>query len=285
MNHGYHYREQLGADAAGESLIDYLTSKYPHSTRDEWLERVRGGLVTVNEQLLPTEALLKAGQWLSWHRPAWQEPEVPLHYDVIHEDDTVLVVNKPSGLPTMAAGGYLENTLTHLVQQKDARWHAAHRLGRGTSGLVLFCKDATTQAAMQAQWPHVEKRYLAVATGHPTPQHIAVRIGRVPSQRLGLLWAASPEGRRAESVVEAADPRGSDSLATVRLVTGRPHQIRIHLAAIGHPLVGDPLYLSGGAVTNALPGDLGYRLHAFSLTCRHPTTQAPCRWETSHPAW
>ena len=276
-NEGYAYREQLGREAAGRTTLDYLAARYNHSPREAWLARLEAGEVELDGRRAGAGDVLREGQVLVWHRPPWVEPEVPLHFDVLHEDADILVVNKPSGLPTLPGGGFLMHTLQSLVQRRDAAWAAMHRLGRGTSGLVVFARTPAARAALGAAFRSrtLDKHYLALAEGALEPRPIRAPIGKVAHPLLGQLWAAAPGGRPSESIVERVAPRPDASLAQVRLVTGRPHQIRIHLAWAGHPLVGDPLYGPGGVPRGglpALPGDLGYHLHAWRLAFTHPAT-------------
>ncbi len=288
LNHGFSYRLQIGPEESGRTVLDLLAVRFTHSSREEWARRLASGEVTLDQALAGGEELLARGQVLVWNRPPWEEPEVPLHFDVVFEDPWLLVVAKPSGLPTAPAGGFLEHTLLALVQARDPDLCPMHRLGRGTSGLVVFARTATARSALQAAFRTraVEKTYLALAQGTLLPQRIDTPIGPVPHPRLGEVFAASATGRPAETVVVRVEPRGDDSLVELRLITGRPHQIRIHLASVGHPLVGDPLYdtrgLSRGDLA-ALPGDLGYWLHAFRVAFAHPITGSRVEFEAAPP--
>lgn len=268
-NSGFAYREQLGPDAAGLTALEYYTARHTHSTRETWAERFRNGEIELAGARAQGHEPLRSGQWLVWNRPPWDEPEVPRTFDVLYEDGDLLAVDKPSGLPTAPAGGFYLNTLQALVQERDPAWHPMHRLGRGTSGIVLFARnDARSKLQADFRAHRLEKRYLARVTGALAPQTIRVPIGELAHPRLGTIFAATPDGKRAETIVE----RVEGSLAQVRITTGRPHQIRIHLAYVGHPLAGDPLYLAGGAVRDELPGELGYALNACQLRLTHPRT-------------
>jgi 23S rRNA pseudouridine1911/1915/1917 synthase len=281
MNAGYSYREQVQPAAAGRVLLDYLSATYRHSSREEWAGRCARKEIEIDGVVAHAEARLAAGQTIVWHRPPWQEPEVPLDYRVLYEDDALLAVDKPRGLPTMAAGGFLSRTLLALVRERYPGACPLHRLGRHTSGLVLFARTAAAASTLAQAWRDrlVTKTYRALGAGIAAFEltDIDARIGPVPHPRLGFVYAVSPSGRTAHSRVITLARREEATVFAVTIATGRPHQIRIHLAAIGHPLIGDRLYAAGGVVKAddpALPGDDGYLLHAESLRFTHPTTGA-----------
>ncbi len=203
---------------------------------------------------------------------------VPTHYDLIHEDDAIVVVNKPSGLPTMPAGGFVESTLLALVRQRYPEASPLHRLGRGTSGLVLFArhKQAASQLARAWRDRTVKKTYRALGLGITRAEMfvIDVPIGPVPHPLIGTVQAACEGGKPSHSVAVVLEQRHDQTLFSVEITTGRPHQIRIHMAYAGHPLIGDPLYEAGGGLKRhpGLPGDSGYFLHAEHLQFTHPST-------------
>ncbi|MEP7119139.1 MAG: RluA family pseudouridine synthase, partial [Acidobacteriota bacterium] len=168
--------------------------------------------------------------------------------------------------------------------------HAVHRLGRFTSGLVLFARARGSGAALAQAWrTHaVTKDYRALVSGNPAwdEQEIAAPIGPVPHPILGTVHGASVDGRAAHSAATVVERRSDSTLIDVRITTGRPHQIRIHLAAAGHPLVGDPLYAVGGQprlVAPGLPGDGGYWLHAHRLRLPHPRGEGTLSLEAAPP--
>lgn len=282
FNQGYVHREQVGAEGVGRTLLAHLAVRHPRASQDLWRARILEGQVRLDEAPAAPEAPLRRGQWITWARPPWIEPEVPFATAVLYEDEDLLAVAKPSGLPTLPGGGeFLEHTLLALVRHRAPEASPMHRLGRGTSGLVLFARTATARTPLQAvfQERQTRKIYRTLCSGHPTQDafEITAPIGEVPYGPLGTLHAAHPEGRPSHSRVTVLERRAGASLLEVEIFTGRPHQIRIHLAWAGHPLLGDPLYGTGGIPlpeTRALPGDPGYLLHAHLLELEHPRTGA-----------
>jgi 23S rRNA pseudouridine1911/1915/1917 synthase len=279
LNEGCEYHEQLDLDADGQTLLTYLSQRYGHSSVSEWDARITSGLVFIDSKPAQPETILRSGSELVWQRPPWIEPDAPRSFDVLYEDDDLLAVAKPAGLPTLPGANFLQATLLHLVRTYAPDASPLHRLGRWTSGLVLCAKNHHAKTDLMRQWStkEVGKRYRALACGNPAQEEMTITtpIGPIPHALLGSIHAASPTGKPSLSQVIILERRADSFLCDVRIATGRPHQIRIHLAAIGHPLVGDPLYVAGGLPapdTQALPGDPGYHLHAAELSFRHPRT-------------
>jgi 23S rRNA pseudouridine1911/1915/1917 synthase len=282
-NRGQTYRERIGADGAGRAVLAHFGARFGRAGPEAWRERIAQGEVRLDDAPTSAETLLQAGQWLTWQRQPWTEPPVPLDAAVLHEDAQLLAVAKPRGLPTMPAGGlYLEHTLLAVVRRCAPGASPMHRLGRDTSGVVIFARTAAAARVVQADFRarRVTKLYRALCAGHPALDAFTVDapIGEVGHPLLGTVHAASVGGRQARSRVRVLERRGGEAappsaLVEVEIETGRPHQIRIHLAHAGHPLVGDPLFGPGGVPrpgTLALPGDPGYLLHAWRLELDHP---------------
>jgi 23S rRNA pseudouridine1911/1915/1917 synthase len=288
---GYAYSTIIGSECDGQPLLSHLASRYPHSSRQAWQQKLNNGEVTLDGATATGSELVAAGQTLVWNRPPWIEPYCPQDFEVLFEDPYLLAVNKPSGLPTLPGGGFMENTLLRLVQKRIPGASPVHRLGRGTSGIVLFAR--TTQAASHlfANWntPQVQKVYRALSQNvarHDTYEILAP-IGRVPHPRIGSVWAASSDGKPSKSLAKVISRGVSTTTFEVSLHSGRPHQIRIHLAFIGHPLAGDPLYGSGGQPLQnlpGLPGDGGYFLHAQYLKFPHPISGKQISLEAALPS-
>ena len=256
----------------------YLTATRLHSTEQQWAARLERGEVEVDGARVRHDAILRAGQTVVWHRPPWDEATVPTHFDVLHEDESIVVINKPSGLPTMPAGGFLDHTLLSLMRARYPEASPLHRLGRHTSGLVLFARTRMAASQLARAWRghEVKKIYRALALGTTRAEMfvIDVPIGPVPHPLLGTVQAAREGGKPSHSVAIVLEQRHDSSLFSVEIATGRPHQIRIHMAWAGHPLVGDSLYEAGGGLKAqpGLPGDGGYWLHAERLQFTHPGT-------------
>ena len=274
-NGGFDYCETITSGAS--ELLAHLCLRYTHSTEAGWRERIALGLVLVDGSPAEPDTVLIAGQTLTWRRPGWVEPDAPMDFRVLFEDETIIAVDKPSGLPTLPGAGFLDRTLLHAVRVVAPGASPVHRLGRFTSGIVLFSKTAEAARVLSAAFSAraVAKRYRALAEGAPAwnTRIIETPIGRIPHSILGTIHAATGTGKASRSQVDVIERRAGDFLCDVRIATGRPHQIRIHLASCGHPLTGDPLYGPGGRPAEnsvALPGDPGYFLHAAAVRFRHP---------------
>ncbi|MDF1564824.1 MAG: RluA family pseudouridine synthase [Deltaproteobacteria bacterium] len=294
MNRGWRYAERIGGRGVGRTVLEHLCREYRHGDEATWRIRIEAGDVEVEGRPAGADHLLEAGEELAWQRPPWEEPEVPLAFGLIHEDEAILVVDKPTGLPTLPGAGFLEHTLLHQVRARHGPADPMHRLGRGTTGLVVFARTADAARVLSAAFRDraggsgLVKRYLTLVEGRPAQDafEIEAPIGRVPDPILGELHAATEAGKPSLSRVRVLERREAASLCEVTIVTGRPHQIRIHLAAAGHPLLGDPLYGVGGGRrpgSTTVPGDLGYLLHAWTLEFRHPASGEPVAFTAPPP--
>lgn len=288
MNRGWIYREQVSRAAQGWTVLDYYTHRYRHSSRTEWQQRIQQEQILLNDRPTTADTLLTAGQWLAYHRPPWQEPPVPLTLEELYVDADLMVIAKPAGLPVLPGGGFLEHTVLGQLQHRYPQETPLpiHRLGRGTSGLLLLARSPAARAELSRQMRErqIQKIYRARVCGTDLPDHFTITqpIGKAPHPVLGYLYAAHPQGLPAHSDCRVLQRDRDTTLVEVEILTGRPHQIRIHLAAAGYPLLGDPLYTIGGQAIATLPGaagelpvpgDCGYHLHAMHLAFTHPNGQ------------
>src|SRR5947209_7710245 len=169
LNGGYAYTTIISSKYDAKTLLSHVASLYPHSTPKAWQQKLNNGEVTLNGVTAAGSESVALGQTLVWNRPPWIEPDAPQHFELLFEDRHLLAVNKPSGLPTLPGAGFLENTLLRLVQKQTPIASPVHRLGRGTSGIVLFAKSPQGASNLSANWntPKIQKIYRALA------QHIA----------------------------------------------------------------------------------------------------------------
>ena len=286
LNRGWVYRDRIAGPETGQSVLDFYTRRYSHSNREQWQARIESGTVLLDEGPTHCDAKLQIGQVLSYLRPPWREPASPRFFAVVCEDEDLVVVSKPAGLQVMPGGDFLENTLLWLLRPRFGDGIApVHRIGRGTSGLVLFARSALSKRGLAQDFRRgrLEKTYRALVRGHP-PQNefsVDVAIGPVSYAPLGEVFAARPEGKKSLTLVRVVERRNESgertALVEVKIPTGRPHQIRIHMGAAGFPLVGEPFFGEGGLPREPcagerppLPGDCGYHLHAMKLCFHHP---------------
>ncbi|CAK6689255.1 MULTISPECIES: RluA family pseudouridine synthase [unclassified Synechococcus] len=325
LNQGHVYRERIRAadlrqldtlsspdSVAGvptanpAGVLSYLASRFTHSGAALWRQRLAAGELWRNGHQLRADGPLAAGDRLDWHRPPWKEQAVPGSWNVLFDDGDLCVIDKPSGLPVLPAGGFSEHTLLRLLERRHGGDPAGvprpvHRLGRSTSGLLVCARRPASRAWLSAllrdssssqrsgTGQHGQrscsKIYRALTT--PLPPDLAglapgesltitTPIGRRPHPLLGTIWCAAetaedPAALAAESRLTLLQRRCGACLVAVAITTGRPHQIRIHTAALGAPLLGDPLYQPGGTAHPAvLPGAGGYHLHAHRLSLPLP---------------
>ena len=284
-NHGCSYPDRVSPTNEGLTLAAFYSSCYPHSTEAEWRRRIEAGRVLLNGLPASPDETLTRGDALLYHRLPWEEPEAPTNFATLFEDDDVLVLSKPSGLPVLPGGFFLENTLLFLVRGRfGAGCSPLHRLGRGTSGAILFTRNhrAARSLAKAMFERRILKVYLALASGTSMPEGFTVDapIGPVPHRLPASVNAYRPGGRPSISHVRVIRrlPDENAALLEVTIPTGRPHQIRIHLSYAGFPLVGDPLYQAGGVPRadgfdderTMTPGATGYLLHSWKIRFPHP---------------
>ncbi|MEM6455505.1 MAG: RluA family pseudouridine synthase [Acidobacteriota bacterium] len=275
-----------------------------------WID---GGAVTVNAGAARASAKLAAGDRVAIDDDAVArlEPEVGLAPDdgpltVLHADDDLLLVDKPSDLVIHPGAGVRAGTLVHRLLHRAPdlastpgiggalRPGIVHRLDRDTTGILVVARSARAHRALSDAFAArtIGKRYLALVYGTPTPEvgRIEEPIGRHLRDRTRYAVRANGRAARTDYRVRARTADGALSLLEIALHTGRTHQIRVHLKAIGHPLLGDPVY--GEARWRALPPTLRAAardaprptLHAWTLAFAHPADGRPVRARAAVPA-
>ena len=245
----------VSSEHAGSRLDHFLVALVPDQSRSQIQRLIRDGHVRIGDRAVRPNTTLHAGDVASVEipdpAPAVLAPEA-LPIVILHDDQDLVVVDKPAGMVVHPAAGHargtLVNALLHHVHDLsgvggERRPGIVHRLDRGTSGVMVVAKhDAAHQElARQFHDREVEKAYIALAWGEVhAGRRIDAAIGRDPANRKKM----SARARRARSAVTrvtAAENMRGVSLLKVAIATGRTHQIRVHLSAIGHPVVGDPL--------------------------------------------
>jgi 23S rRNA pseudouridine1911/1915/1917 synthase len=302
----------LEAEGSGERLDVFVTRRCPGLSRSLVQRLIREGRVTAGGRPGRAGQRLERGDRVLVRMPP-EEPEAlrpePIPLTIVYEDNDLLVVDKPAGLTVHPAAGVRRGTLAAALlayrpELADVggpeRPGIVHRLDRDTSGLLVVAKNEAARAALAWQWKErqVEKGYLALVHGRLEPPQgvIDAPIGRDPRHRQRM--AVVEGGRAARTAYRVRRylpdrqpglpdrppggpdrPSGGDvySLVEVTPSTGRTHQIRVHFAALGHPLVGDRVYGRPSAV-------LGHQfLHAYRLAFRHPVDGRPLEFESPLP--
>jgi 23S rRNA pseudouridine1911/1915/1917 synthase len=281
----------LVADVEAGTRLDVLLAHLTGYSRSHVAAALRAGAAQVNGAAGKPSTLLEPGDRVEYAieapRPLDAQPEA-IALDIAYEDDDILVVDKPAGMVTHPAHGATAGTLVnallaHVETLPGERVRAGlvHRLDRDTSGLLLVAKTeaalGTLGRAMHARY--IEREYRGIVIGVPEDPEGTIRgaIGRDPRNR--MKYAIRAEGKPAVTHYALREKLAGASELTFRLETGRTHQIRVHMAALGHPIVNDPIY---GRSDSRLPLP-GQALHAWRLRFKHPRTQQPMAFESEPP--
>ena len=267
---------------AGLRLDAFLAARGVFSSRSAAQRAVEAGRVTVNGAALPKNYRLQQADHITVTTQATSAPTTPaVTLRTVYEDDALLVVDKPAGLVTHPAPGHHGVTLAELLPEGS---RVVHRLDKDTSGLLLVARSEEALEELQRMMKarEITREYTALVEGHPDADTgtIDAPIGRDRANRT-VMSTRTDKARDAVTHFEVLERLPRTSLLRVRLETGRTHQIRAHLAAIGHPVVGDPQY--GGTASGRRVGLNRQFLHASTLMFRHPFTRELVRCESKPP--
>uniref|UniRef100_A0A0E0KCB8 Pseudouridine synthase RsuA/RluA-like domain-containing protein n=1 Tax=Oryza punctata TaxID=4537 RepID=A0A0E0KCB8_ORYPU len=248
FNEGISYTDTFRCTGATTTLVEFYSTSYKSSAPlPGWIKRIRNGQITVDgEVATDPDMILREGSKLVYHRLPWQEPFAPHLLDVLYEDDDMIALNKPSGLQVLPKGLFQQRTVLAQLQLKDWKMPSSfcskrkyvqshpvpvHRLGRGTSGLLLCAKTKLAKAQLAAYF----------AEGATNAGKSRDETDFCKSRKILKFYRALVTGKPAMSKVCVLErlENHNQTLIQVEIHSGRPHQIRIHLSYIGHPLVDD----------------------------------------------
>jgi len=276
-------------ESDGVRLDRFLVSVLADQSRSQLQRLIKEAHVLVDGRAAKPNLPVKAGQAVTVDIPDATDSAVrpePLDLPIVYQDSDLVVVDKPAGMVVHPAAGHdtgtLVNALLHHVTDLsgiggEKRPGIVHRLDRGTSGLMVVAKNDASHEELARQFHdrEVEKEYIALVWGVvQAGRRIDEPIGRDPANRKKMSAKARRSREAVTRIVRAEHLNPAVTLARIAIHTGRTHQIRVHLSAIGHPVVGDPLY---GGVRRRVPGDLRPVmrlerpfLHAARLVFKHP---------------
>ncbi len=281
---------QVEPGQAGERLDAYITAR-TELTRSRVANLIEEGLCTVNGTAAGKAGVrLRTGDAVRLEIPEAREASLEaqdIALNVVYEDDDLAVVYKPSGMVVHPAAGNPDGTLVNALLYRldnlsgiggEKRPGLVHRIDKDTSGLLLVAKNdrAHVSLAQQIKEHSVERAYLAICIGHFREMEglVDAPIGRHPTDRKKM--AVREGGRRAVTHWRVLDTLRGASYIQARLETGRTHQIRVHMASLGHPVLGDPVY---GPKKSPFPVAGGQLLHAAVIGFDHPATGKRMRFE------
>jgi 23S rRNA pseudouridine1911/1915/1917 synthase len=292
---------EIPDELAGMRLDQCLAEVFPDYSRSKLQIWIKAGRVTVNQQLLKAKDKVDGGEQIELDAEAeevleYTAEDIPL--DIIFEDDAVLIVNKPAGLVVHPAVGNWQGTLVNALLNHNAslktlpRAGIVHRLDKDTSGLLMVAKTLKAHYSLSSQLQErsITREYLALAKGWMTAGGtVDAALGRHPTDR--TRHTVREDGKHAVTHYRLEQRFKRHTLVRVKLETGRTHQIRVHMAHIRYPLVGDQVY--GGRfqmlsncseqLEQVLRGFKRQALHATRLGLKHPETDEYCEWELAVP--
>jgi 23S rRNA pseudouridine1911/1915/1917 synthase len=298
-------RIEVPRECDGWRLDHFLKRRIGRLSRTR-IQNIIATQVTLSDGRRPrSSAPVRAGQIIHLDRPAPIEPEVPRHFEVLYEDADVLALDKPAGLPMHPTAKFYRNTLTSLLRERypEEALQIAHRIDRETSGVLLVARTPSSASWLKRAFARraVDKSYLALVKGQPDDEGVIdqpIKLLDTPSH---VMMGPAADGLKAVTRFRIVRRFAEHALCAAHPETGRQHQIRVHLAAIGHPIVGDKIYGAGEryfmracdeeaslgrisaellAIFDGLPR---HALHAHRLTFPHPRTRAPMTIESPLP--
>ena len=235
----------------GNRLVDYLAGRFTYRSAEAWRDVIAAGEIRVNHAQADPEQILAMHDLIEYLPRELPEPEADTNYRIVHEDDCLLVVDKPGNLCIHPSGPFFRNTLWHLLCSKYGDIHFINRLDRETSGLLIAAKDPKTAAKLQRPGAEIQKTYLVIVRGDfdreiDASGFLIADTASAVRKKRRFVTELPENAVNAESCRTQLAPAGSPSpgwsLVRARLFTGRMHQIRATLYSLGYPVAGDKLY-------------------------------------------
>ena len=298
-------RATIAADAAGWRLDRALATALPTLSRERLKALISSGSVrdASGTAVRDPAAKAKPGPYevhVPAPRPAHNEAQA-INLDIVHEDDHLIVVDKPAGMVVHPAAGNLDGTLVNALLHHCAgrlsgiggvaRPGIVHRIDKGTSGLIVAAKTDVAHEGLAAQFARhsIDRRYLAIVSGIPKPPAgtVDAPLARSAANRQKMAIVRESRGKRAVTHYRLVTPLRDAALVECRLETGRTHQVRVHMSSIGHPLLGDPVYGRSKIAHRELLNQLDFRrqaLHAAWLGFVHPVSKENLSFKSAVPS-
>ena len=239
------FRVKCGRNQAGKTVRQVLSEKIPRHSQEHWERIADAGNILFDGQPVDAGAMVGEGKRLTIRAERFVEPAVPDDLYTVDETGDYLVVYKPAPMPVHRGGRYNHNSLLSVLEkQKQCKLHVIHRLDVVTSGLVLFGKTQAFAAFAQRALSEgkVEKEYMSRVSGNPQWSSYECELPVHRSEGIRFAAGKNGQGKSAFTCFEVVQRGDEMSILKARPLTGRTHQIRVHLQALGHPVVDDPLY-------------------------------------------
>jgi RluA family pseudouridine synthase len=282
-------------DCDGKTLLEALCRVVKHLPASHWESECELGLMlNLRHEPVASNKIVRAGERYLHKFPNAVEPDVNGRVEILHEDEALIVLNKPAPLPMHAGGRFYRNTLQHILNAvyHPQKPHPAHRLDANTTGVMLVTRTRHFAGKLQPQFERgdVKKYYLVRVQGQPPEDNFScdAPISAV-SGELGSRKVDEEAGLDARTEFRVLQKNADGTaLLEARPLTGRTNQIRIHLWHLGFPIVGDPVYLPGkrnGVMQTLGVDELPLCLHAWKISFTHPLTKLPAQFTAPPPAW
>ena len=292
---------EVKREHAGWRADIFISNQIPRLSRTR-VKRIleKSAFDDTGKPVKPNRTLFE-GERITIYRPPPEEPDVPRHFAVLYEDDSILAIDKPPGLPVHPTARYHRNTLTALLREKygEDRPILAHRIDSETSGVLILAKTKTAERILKKRFADrkVQKKYLALVFGCPEPPdgRVEVPLGVDPAGVVKVKMAGREDGLPALTEYRTLERLADAAVLECLPRTGRQHQIRAHLSLIGHPIIGDKMYgpdpalfldyIDNGPTDEILKraGARRHYLHAAAISFAHPVTDAPFSIECPLP--